>query len=127
MRLAVAAMNLKAIAAVRLADPVAERARDSHAQAIVELQQLPAAALKVIRAVALPNGGSARIAHGLGREPLAVLVSPPYASGTVVITAGLVSEYRGTDAAGAPIDRTQTIVLVAGGFGVAINVDVVVL
>ena len=112
-------------APARLTDPAAEQSRDSHSQAIVQLQRLPAAALRVIRGVRLPNGGFALIPHGLGRAPLAVLVSPPITNAG--LTAGLINELRGVDSAGSPIDRNQVIALFAGGYGAAVTVDVVVL
>lgn len=116
-------MKLGPPIAKRLEDPDAEQVRRSHAQAITELQGLPAAGLKVIKGVSLPNGKDVFVSHGLGREPSIVLVSPPYPN---IATVGAIHEVRGVSGAQA-IDRSRAIVLKADGFGLTVTVDVAVL
>lgn len=113
-------------AAVKLADPDAERARDSTAAAIAELQGLAAVHIKVLPDIALPSGVEVSVLHGLGRTPRAVIVSP--VRSRAALTAGLIVDYRGTRITGGePIDSTQIIVIAAFGFGATVTVDVVVL
>lgn len=108
----------------------AERVRRSHHEAIRELQGLTGIQRVVIRNVQL-NGTTVsqptNVAHGLGREPSMVKVSPPRVTpanlGT--LTAGLIVdagtvEFNGTT----PIDRSKRVQLGAFGFTVPIVVDV---
>lgn len=114
------------LAAVKLEDPNAERARDSHATAIAELQENPALQLKVLRGIVLPNGTEVFVAHGLGRAPLAVIQS--LLRSPAPLTAGFVIEYRGLSIfTSQPIDSAKVIVLAAFGFTNTITVDLVVL
>lgn len=110
--------GLRAPAPIRLVDSDAERVRQDHHQAIVELQQLPAAALRPISDVALPDAVAVTVPHGLGRAPLWVGVSAVRGP----VTSGRIEEVRG----GAN-DRSRAVVLKASGFGATITVDLAVL
>jgi hypothetical protein len=88
---------------IRLADPDAERVRQSVADAIQEIQSLPASGLRVI-------------AHKLGRAPS--WVGPSAIRGA--ITVGVVGEFR--DRA----DRTQIVEIAATGYGATITIDLLV-
>ncbi len=94
-------------------DGAAESVRQSHHDAIVELQLQPMAGAVTIRGIAIPNNGTVTKAHKLGRTPIQVLTSPPRGGSTP----GLLGEVSRTD---------QVIVLSAAGFGAAITVDVTV-
>jgi hypothetical protein len=121
---AVAAMRkLSLPVATPLPDPVAERARASHDQAIRELQQLPASALTVLSRVTLPDGVGVQIPHGLGRKPLAYWIGPPDGASA----AGVIQDYRSLTPSGAPNNLSQTLSLRAISFGRDIVVDIVVL
>lgn len=100
----------------------AERWRANADQRIDELQQLPMAGATVITGQALPNATDTWVQHGLGREPV-VLCSPPYPA---IAGVGAIHEVRGSSGS-TPIDRTQSIVLRADGYGVTVTVDVVLL
>lgn len=102
----------------RLADPVAESVRASHAAALDEFGRRPA--MKVVRNVALPSGTPVSVAHRLGTFPSWVGLSA--VRGTT--TPGSIVDLGAVDAAGRPIDRNQTVQLVATGFGQEIAVDV---
>jgi hypothetical protein len=106
---------------VRLAAPItprlegdAERVRRAHDQAIREMQQLPAAATRIIADVDLADGVTTQIAHGLGRAPKIILHSPPRGP----VTSGRIEEVRDG------IDRTKYVALAANGFGATVTVDV---
>lgn len=116
-------MTLKALAAVKLADPLAERARDSHANAIAELQQLPAAGLIVVGDFTIPNNGAVVVPHKLGRNPAMVWISPPrVAFGAAVNTFGVIY-----DVVGNGVNRAQSLYLSAFSYGVPVIVTVVVM
>lgn len=116
-----------------LADADATAMLRSHADAIVELQTLPAARIDIIRNVTL-NGASTAlgvpIPHRLGRAPVFVGVSVPRvaAADLASLTAGMIVD-TGTATplpAGHPVDRSKIIQLGAFGFTVNIIVDVMV-
>lgn len=109
-----------AVNSIRLADPDAERVRQSHARAIADLQSGPAASTRVILDVIVPNNGAVLVPHGLGRIPRIVLVSPVRGAATV----GVIGELRGTHPSGAAIDRRQSVCITAAGFGADVTVDV---
>lgn len=108
-------MRLRPPIAARLADEASERVRRNHEERIVELQRLPGASLTAIQDVELEDGVETPVAHGLGRKPLMVFVSPPRGPSTT----GMVVEVRG-----APHDRSKVVVLKASGFGATVYVDV---
>lgn len=108
-----------------LSDTDAERSRRSQVLAIRELQSLPAVHLNVISGQEIPNNGVKVVAHGLGRAPLWVGTSVPFAP--TALTAGLITDLGSVDTAGRPIDRTKVVALSAAGFGRSVFVDVLVL
>ena len=99
----------------RLADPAAERVRQSHASALRELQRT-----RVVKDVRIADNNFVLIHHRLGRKAEFVTHSPPRGA----ITAGIISEARGNDPSGRPMDATQVVCLVANGYGAAVTVDV---
>ena len=101
----------------RLPDPALDAVRQDHAAAIGELQNLPAASMRVIQGVELADGIATPVAHGLGRPAAWVRESCPRGAAT----AGLVEEIRtGTG------DRRKVVVLRATGWGATITVDLLV-
>lgn len=111
-------MKRRTIDAAKLGDPVADRVRASHAEAIAELQGSDILDAKVFR-VELPDNVSVVVAHKLGRVPKFVCVSPIiFPSGT---TTGRIVENRS-----APTDRSKNIVLGAIGYSLTITVDVMI-
>ena len=98
----------------RLGDPIADQVRRSHAAAIAELQASPFAEPGYIPDVQLANGVPTAIAHGLGRTPKLVLVSPVRGAAS----SGRIEEIRDAN------DRTQVVVLKATGYGATVTVDV---
>ncbi len=110
-------MKLTPSISTKLADPDLERVRRNLDERVTQLQGLPASGLKVIQNVSLENATDIPIAHGLGRVPLAVLVSP---------SRGAVSTGRITETRSATYQRDQVVVLQANGHGATIIVDVVV-
>ena len=109
---------VRRLESARLDDPSAERTRISHHDAIVELQELPFSAARIISDRELASGVETQIAHGLGRLPAAVFPSAIRGSST----AGVIEEIRSSGA-----DRRRFVVLKASGFGSTITVDLVVL
>lgn len=116
-------MRFTAPISIVLGDSNAEAVRKNVDQRIREIQDRPAIGALVVAGVELPNATDVWVSHGLGREPSAVLVSPPYPN---IVTVGCVHEVRGSSGA-SPIDRKQSIVLKADGFGTTVTVDVVVM
>lgn len=112
---------MKSLLDSQLSDATAERVRRSHAEAIREIQDLPAASIRIVRGVVLANGVETEVAHGLGRLPLAVVPGAPKGAATP----GLIALFGAVHSSGAPIDRTKVVVLQASGFGGTITVDVV--
>jgi hypothetical protein len=116
---------------IRLSDSDADRVRQSHAQAIAELQSLPVASLRVIRDVVVASGNSVTVAHGLGRAPVWVGVSAVRWDGAAFVASGTFFDRGASDANGNPIDRTKVIVLAADGFtsggSVVLTVDLAVM
>lgn len=110
--------RLKSPISIRLDDVSAEQVRRNHDDRISELQGLPFAQAKLIQNVSLPNATNVPIAHGLGRKPSLILVSPPRDN----TTAGSISETRASN-----LERDSLVILQANGFGATITVDVVVL
>jgi hypothetical protein len=113
-----------------LRDPNAEAVRKNTDHRIRELQTLTGADMHVIENVELPNGARVPVAHGLGRRPRVVLVSPVRLLGTGPLTSGVILDYgdRGAPPTGFdPVDRSQIVVLQAGGYTSTVVVDVVLL
>lgn len=116
-------MKLTPKLTAKLSDPTAEAVRRNVDRRIDEFQQLPLAHAVSIVGVTLPDMFDQRIAHGLGRAPKQIIISPPY---PIVNTAGAIFEERTATLAGYPIDRTKEIVLRAFGWGVTITIDLLV-
>lgn len=116
-------MDLTLPISTKLADPEAERVHQNTDRRILELQRLPLASAVPIVGVVLPNQTDTFVYHHLGREPVMILLSPPYPQ---VNLAGQILELRNTTTTGTPIDRASAIVLRAFGWGITINVDVLV-
>ena len=114
---------MKTLIQQRVDDPVADKVIQSHADAIVELQQLPMAGASIVRNQVLPNGVEVTVPHKLGRKPAYVRESSPRGA----VTAGLVRDLGATSTTGKPIDRTKVVVLRADGFGADITVDILFL
>lgn len=91
-----------------------ELVRREHARKIIELQQLPSTATRILNDRELASGVTTLIPHGLGRAPKIVLVSPPRGASST----GRIEEVR------TAVDRTKYIALVATGWGATITVDV---
>lgn len=102
----------------RLADPTAEVVRRSHADAIRELDRRPV--IRVVRNVVLPDSVHVTVAHRLGAPPSWLKESTVRGAAT----AGVVVDFESADPNGVPIDRTQSVVIMAVGFGATITVDV---
>jgi hypothetical protein len=108
--------DVRQLIGAQLQDPTAERVRQSHAAAIQELQDTPLAGARVLKDRELADGVVTPIAHGLGRAPVFVAVSPARGGAT----GGSVTELReGTD-------RSKFVVLEATGWGATVTVDVLV-
>lgn len=106
---------MKQLPEIGLSDPVLERVRRDHAEAIRELQRfLPI----IVKNVVLEDSTSTHVAHGLGQVPRAITTSVPRGA---IATAGRIGET--TDAS---LDRSKTVVLTATGWGATITVDVMV-
>jgi len=110
----------------------AERVRQSHAQAITELQSGVAVDAKVIREVTVPGtavAGGPIISHGLGRPPVfvgisAIRVKP---ADLASMTSGTVMESGATTFTGGALNRSESIQIGAFGFTVPIIVDLLVM
>lgn len=101
----------------------AEQVRQSHALAIVELQNVPIVAAKVF-SVVVPSNSYVTIAHGLGRAPKFISCSPPYKTqgiGPGGATAGEFVEDRDP-----PVNRAEAIRIGAFLWGQTIAFDVMV-
>ena len=116
-------MKFTAPLSVALNDPNAEAVRKNVDQRIGEIQALPAAGLKVIRNVVLPDGVGVRVPHGLGRKPIAAW--PSFIRNAA--SAGVIADFEASSPSGARNEQSETISLVALGFGADITVDIVVL
>jgi hypothetical protein len=103
---------MKALMPIKL-EGDAERVRSNMAEAIVELQRVPLVGARVVKDITLEDGVATPVAHGLGRAPNCMLLSPPRGP----VTSGHIEEIRGTH------DRGRAIVLQATGFGGPIVVD----
>jgi hypothetical protein len=100
-----------------LEDQDAELVRSEHERKIVELQRLPAAAMRVVYDVELADGVATPVPHGLGRTYLVAIPSAPRGASTT----GRIVELRDGAA-----DRTRYVTLTATGWGATITVDVAV-
>lgn len=98
---------------------VAERVRRVLYEAVTAIQKLPFVGARVIRNITLANGESRLVPHGLGREPMLVLVGIPRASGGA--GSGAINE----DTYG--VDRTKYVKLYTVDFAQAVTFDVAVL
>lgn len=115
---------MNSVLAIKLEDQDAERVRLSHARAIDDLQNAPAASLIVIGDFLIPNSGSTLVDHRLGRKPSMVILSPPRVE---FGTPGLVAGGIVIDLPGPGVDRSKQVRIFATGYGVAITVTVAVL
>lgn len=106
---------MKALDGSKLTDATAERVRRSQHEAIQELQGKPAATAEIKNDVVLPDSAIVLVAHGLGRRPRIVLVSPP--RGPIAI--GIIEERVVENP-----DRTRYVALKASGMGTTVTVDV---
>jgi hypothetical protein len=123
-------MRMKATLDRVLPDNDAEIVRRSHADAIRELQSLPAAGLVVIRNVVITNNGTAIVSHGLGREPRFVSYSVPRVAPASFagLTVGVICELGPVMfTSGNPLDRTKVLQIGAFAFGLTITIDVLVM
>lgn len=98
-------------------DGPADRVRRSHAEAIKELQALPATSTQIINDVVLADATVTVVAHALGRRPKMLIVSPP--RGAMAI--GIIEEKV---LATENPDRTKFVALKASGMGGTIIVDI---
>ena len=112
-------MKRRTIDAAKLGDPVADRVRESPAEAIREIQDLRILDAVVIKDVALVDQRAVIIPHKLGRVPKFVCINPIRFPGAA--TSGQVIENRN-----APNDRSKSIVLVAAQYTSTIVVDVMI-
>jgi len=117
-------MKMKTPTYVARLEGPAERVRQSHHDAIVELQTLPASQMIVVGDFVVPNGGQVVVSHKLGRAPRLVLFSPPRVQ---FGTPGLVAGGILVDLPGPDIDRSKSIRILAAGYGCAVTVTVTVL
>ena len=108
-------VTVKSLEAITLKDADADRVRRSHADAIRELQQAPAAREVFLQDKQLADATPTPIAHGLGRVPRHVSVSVPRGAAS----AGYINEIRSS-----AYDRSQYIVLQADDYGATVTVDV---
>lgn len=115
-------MKFTAPVAARL-DGDAELVRRNHEQRLLELANTPVAGAFVIRGVELPSGVEVSVSHRLGRSPSYVKESAIRGG---LGGAGAVFDLGTSRSSGAPIDRAQTVVLRADGYGGTIIVDVLV-
>jgi hypothetical protein len=92
-----------------------EIVRREHEKAIRELQGLPAMQTRIIADVSLADATATPVAHGLGRAPRMLIVSPPRGPST----SGRIEEIRSST-----YDRTKVIALKATGFGATVTVDI---
>lgn len=99
----------------------AERVRQSHHNAIRELQDVPIVGAVLVRDVAIPNNGTVLVSHKLGRRPVFVWLSAPRVALGSGAVSGSIFDVLGTGA-----DRTQTLSLTAADFGTTVTVDVMV-
>jgi len=116
---------VKALLVRTLADPAADAVSASHADAIAELQGLPAAGMRVISGVVLPPNTDVLVAHQLGRAPRFTWVSPPIGN-AVITVAGIVRDLRGVTGSGVTFDARRVLCLRTSFFVETITVDVAV-
>lgn len=101
---------------IRLEDVNAERVRQSHHDAITELQAQPSTGERTIAGIELADSVATPIAHGLGRAPTFFSLTPPQGA----TATGRIIETR------TGVDRTKFIVLTATGWGATITQDMAV-
>jgi hypothetical protein len=106
---------VKQLAAIAL-EGDAERVRRNHAEAIAELQASPLWRVRIVE-VTLADGVETTVAHGLGRAPRMLWISPPRGA----TSTGRIDEIRGGTR------RADVVVLKATGWGATITVDVAVI
>ncbi len=117
------AANLRVPAGPQLADAATERAMRDVRQSVAGVLDLPAASMRFVRGVRLADGIATPVPHGLGRIPQFVSASCARAVDTATtLTGGAVNEVV-SDTAN---DRTRAVVLMATGYGAAIDVDLAV-
>lgn len=106
---------------VRLADPDAERVRQSHADAIAEIQAQPAVGAVILDDVQLADNAEIPIPHKLGRAPRMICISPPRGAAS----AGSIRDFGGlSPLTGQRVDRTKFLLLRTDGWGATIKVDI---
>lgn len=114
----------------KIKDDVTRGVVQSHDEAITEFQALPIAGMQLIRDVVVVNNNTVIVPHGLGREPVFVMISAIRWDGSAAIDAGTVFDRGKTAANGSPIDRKKFIHLAADNFTtttpVTLTFDVVV-
>lgn len=109
--------RLPPLVELKLADPVAEQARASHADSLRALRRGLFAEASVLAGIELADATETPIAHKLGRVPKVVIVSPHRGASA----GGAVEEIRTST-----YDRARVVVLKATGFSATVTVDVVV-
>lgn len=102
----------------RASDPEVERVLRDHARIITQLIGLVTTPARIIEDVQLVDATSTSIAHGLGRRPKMIIVSPPRN------TAG--ASGRITEDVLTATDRDRYLLLLAAGWAATITVDVMV-
>jgi hypothetical protein len=113
---------MKTLLDSQLSDATAERVRRSHAEAITEIQDLPATSIRCIPNVELPNAVGVQVPHRTGKK-VRCWTSPPRGGGA----GGGIFDFGATTPAGRPNDQTQFVCLFATGFGATVVVDVFVM
>jgi hypothetical protein len=107
-------------------DPQVDRILTSHAQAVVELQNLPGVGLRVVQDVELVDTKNTYVAHPLGRAPMFVGISAVRgALGTGIVRD--LTDGKLTGLFTSPVDRKRYVVLRADGFGATVHVDILVI
>lgn len=121
---------MKPLIDIRLNDTDADRVRRSHADAIREIQDLPASSFRVIQNITVVNNNVFTVAHGLGRAPVFVGPSAIRWDKAAFVAVGTIFDYGSVGPNGETIDRTKVVMLVAGGFtsagAVTITLDLLV-
>jgi len=109
---------VRAVLDKRLADPDAEQVRRSTAEAIKELQALPASSMRVIEGVTVASNQIITVAHRLGVRPRWVGFSAIRwdKASTASLAVGVMIDYGDVGPRSEPIDRTQVVMIGALGF-----------
>lgn len=113
---------------LRLDDMDAEKMRRNFEQRIAELQALASLRSETVRNVVIASNDVTMVAHGLGRDPVQVTVSPVRIALASLgsLTPGVIVDFGFADRNGNPLDRTRVFQLGAFGFSIPITVDVTV-